>query len=144
MALIDNLLKVLNYRATLKREHFVSTDIVLELDEVKRRINEVIPAELGAIQEKVSENVAEESNKLKQSIREEILSELNSLKSRLDFLEEKFGPKWPPDVCRHCGERALRLAHAIPVPDSQGYMREDWRCEKCGKYDVKAYKPDAR
>jgi hypothetical protein len=159
MALIDNLLKVFNYRSILKRERLVSANIVVELDRLKKRANEDIPAELNAIEatlvedtkskidamaKKVSEDIDGQCNKLKQSITEEILSEFKSLKSRLDLLEKKLGDKWPPDVCRHCGERALRLAHAIPVPDSQGYMREDWRCEKCGKYDIKAYKPDIR
>jgi polyhydroxyalkanoate synthesis regulator phasin len=122
----------------------VSEEIPSELDALSRRVSEEIPSELDALKRRVSEEIPFEFDEFKRHVTEEILSKLDALKRRVSELEEKLGDKWPADVCRHCGERGLRLAHAIPVPDSQGYMREDWRCERCGKYDVKAYKPGNR
>jgi hypothetical protein len=70
----------------LKRELLVSS----ELDRLKKRVNEDIPAELkskiDAMTKNISEDIAGECNKLKQSITEETLTEFNSLKSRLDLL----------------------------------------------------------
>lgn len=63
--------------------------------------------------------------------------EVDSLKRRLADLEEKLGDKWPPDVCKFCGERATRLSDAYP-PDDKGIVRQAWRCEKCGQYEYRA------
>jgi hypothetical protein len=69
---------------------------------------------------------------------------VSALEKRIGALEEKLGGKWPADVCRYCGERGARLNHAIPRPNDQGFMIEDWKCEKCGKTDVRAHKPSTR
>jgi len=37
---------------------------------------------------------------------------VSALEKKLEELESKLGGKWPPDVCRLCGERAARLGHS--------------------------------
>ena len=170
MGLFDNLLKALDRIPIWKRlqevpfeldyiKQRVNVEIPFELDALKRRVREETLSELDAIKRHVSEEIASELSALKsrvneeslsdigalkRPVNEEILSQIDALNRRVSELEERLGDKWPADVCRHCGERGLRLAHAIPVPDSQGYMRENWQCEKCGKYDVRAYIPSSR
>ena len=151
MGLFDNLLKAFDRIPIWKRLQEVPSElddlnrrVSGELDALKRRVSEEIASELDVINRHVSEEIPSELSALKRHVNEEILSQLDALKRQVSELEEKLGNKWPADVCRHCGERSLRLAHAIPVPDSQGYMRENWQCEKCGKYDVKAYIPAGR
>jgi hypothetical protein len=75
---------------------------------------------------------------------QELPSEVEGLKARIAVLEEKLGDTWPPDICRRCGKRALRLWYTMPQPNDQGYMVEDWKCEECGKVDPKVYKPSTR
>lgn len=58
--------------------------------------------------------------------------EVETLKTRVEELEQKLGNKWPPSICKYCGERAARLWYAYPN-QSHGYRREDWKCELCGK-----------
>jgi ribosomal protein L37AE/L43A len=70
---------------------------------------------------------------------QELPSEVDILKRQVATLEEKLGGKWPPDVCRFCGERAVRLRASFG-PDTQGNMHENWECEKCQKTDVKLVK----
>jgi hypothetical protein len=154
MHLFDNLLKALGRIPIWKRfqevpfalddlKRRVSVEIPSELDS-QRRVSTEILSELDVLKRRVSEEIPCELDALKNRVNGEIISQLDALNRRVSDLEEKLGDKWPADICRHCGERGLRLAHAIPVPDSQGYMRENWQCEKCGKYDVKAYIPSSR
>ena len=75
---------------------------------------------------------------------QQVPTELHELKTRVAALEEKLGGKWPADVCRYCGQRGARLFYAIPRPNDQGFVVEDWKCEKCGKTDVRTYKPQTR
>lgn len=63
-------------------------------------------------------------------------SEVDGLRTRVDELESKLGGKWPPDVCRYCGERALRLASTYG-PTAKGKMQEEWKCNSCGQYDTR-------
>ena len=55
---------------------------------------------------------------------------LNALERRVAELEEKLGDTWPPDVCRACGERALRLYSTLG-PNDEGHMMENWNCSEC-------------
>jgi hypothetical protein len=73
---------------------------------------------------------------------QELPGEIDALKARMAFLEEKLGTKWPPDICRHCGERGLRLVGTSP--SGKEHIREDWKCEKCGQYEIKLVKPIVR
>jgi hypothetical protein len=152
MALLDKLIKALDRIPLWKRLRKLPSEIdsltrrireelPSELEDLKWRVSSEIPSELDTLKRRVGEEISSELSALRKCVNEEIPSQLDALKRRVSELEEKLGDKWPADVCRHCGERGLRLAHAIPVPDSQGYMRENWQCEKCGKYDVKAYIP---
>jgi hypothetical protein len=75
---------------------------------------------------------------------QELPGEVDELNKRVAALEQKLGKKWPGDVCRHCGEQTLRLDQAWPSADAKGYMKEQWKCQNCGKYDTKAYKPGPR
>jgi hypothetical protein len=63
-------------------------------------------------------------------------SETDELKARVSVLEEKLGGKWPADVCRACGERALRLA-STGGPDQKGNIEEVWSCGACGVVDLR-------
>ena len=40
----------------------------------------------------------------------EVPAEVDDLKERVASLEEKLGGKWPPDVCKRCGARTLRMS----------------------------------
>jgi hypothetical protein len=62
-----------------------------------------------------------------------------ALEKRVADTEEKLGSKWPPDVCKFCGERAARLIWAEPG-HSKGYKREDWRCAKCSATEMRSVK----
>jgi hypothetical protein len=54
---------------------------------------------------------------------QELPSEVDQLKKRVADLEEKLGGKWPPDVCRFCGERAVRMTFAAG-PNSKGQIEQ--------------------
>jgi hypothetical protein len=69
---------------------------------------------------------------------------MDALNARIAGLEEKLGDKWPADVCRYCGKRAVRLWYTIPRPNDQGFMIEDWKCGECGKTDTRTFKPTTR
>jgi hypothetical protein len=69
--------------------------------------------------------------------------EIDELKSRLAALEEKLAGKWPADVCRFCGERAVRLSHTLRAND-KGVIREEWTCEACGQTDTRSFKVGSR
>jgi hypothetical protein len=43
---------------------------------------------------------------------QELPSEVDQLKAKIADFETKLGGKWPPDVCKFCGERAARLANS--------------------------------
>jgi hypothetical protein len=45
---------------------------------------------------------------------QQVPNEVDELKAKVAALEEKLGGKWPPDVCRFCGERAVRLRQSSP------------------------------
>ncbi len=64
---------------------------------------------------------------------------LDDVEQRLADLEEKLGGKWPPDVCRFCGEREVRLNH-VAGPGDHGTMREEWVCGACGEADKRLVK----
>ena len=70
---------------------------------------------------------------------QQVPTEVDELKAKVAALEEKFGGKWPADVCRFCGERAVRL-YGSYGPDSKGNMQENWQCNACNKTDVKLVK----
>ena len=55
---------------------------------------------------------------------------ISELEKRVAELEGKLGGKWPPDVCKFCGTRALRLS-STRGPTVKGKMREDWKCAEC-------------
>ena len=63
-------------------------------------------------------------------------AEIDGLKSRVGELEEKLGGKWPADVCKYCGERAVRLQSKLG-PFDGGKMRESWRCSACNKTEAR-------
>src|ERR1700675_3702626 len=49
-----------------------------------------------------------------------------ALEKRVVDLEEKLGDKWPPDVCKFSGERAVRLTHARA--GDKGNVHQNWQC----------------
>lgn len=65
--------------------------------------------------------------------------EVDDLKRRVADLEEKLNGKWPADVCRKCGARALRLS-THRGPDMKGYVTEIWECGECHKTDHRRVK----
>lgn len=62
------------------------------------------------------------------------------LERRIADLEEKLGGKWPADVCKKCGERAMRENNVIG-PDAKGNMRHTWACSECGHHEDRLVKP---
>jgi len=71
----------------------------------------------------------------------EIPAEVDDLKQRLAVLEGQLNGKWPADVCRYCGARAVRLARQFGRPDIHGLMVEEWACGDCGRVDERRVKP---
>lgn len=62
------------------------------------------------------------------------------LEAKVAALEEKLNGKYPADVCRKCGDRAMRLNRTMG-PNTKGNMIESWKCEKCGSYEERQIKP---
>jgi uncharacterized protein with PIN domain len=62
-------------------------------------------------------------------------AEVDDLKTRVAELEQKLSGKYPPDVCKFCGERAARL-NAERGPHN-GKVTQSWRCESCGKFETR-------
>lgn len=60
----------------------------------------------------------------------ECAAQVPALERRLAELEQKLNGPWPPDVCRHCGERALRLGHSRPLEKAKG-VAQRWDCSAC-------------
>ena len=69
----------------------------------------------------------------------EVPAEVDDLKRRVAELEEKLNGKWPADVCRYCGERAVRLSDTRG-PNTQGIFTEYWDCASCGQSDRRPVK----
>jgi hypothetical protein len=69
---------------------------------------------------------------------QEVPSQVDDLEARVTALEEKLAGKWPPDVCRLCGERAARLARSHV--NDKGIIYEGWDCLACGQRDFRNYK----
>jgi uncharacterized protein with PIN domain len=68
---------------------------------------------------------------------QDIPAETDDLKRRVAELEEKLSGKWPADVCRSCGERALRLDRTLPQNRTTGTVEEWWICANCDKADIR-------
>ena len=60
--------------------------------------------------------------------------EIDELKRRVADLEGKLDGKWPPDVCRFCGERAVRLRTAMA--SDKATILERWHCGQCQSDDL--------
>lgn len=71
---------------------------------------------------------------------QEIPSEVDALKQRVLDLEGKLGGKWPGDVCKFCGARALRLSNARPINSNQ-MTEQRWKCETCERTEMRIVKP---
>ena len=71
---------------------------------------------------------------------QEIPAETDDLKQRVAALEEKLGGKWPADVCRFCGERAVRLDYTLVPNIKTGTVQEHWACSKCKKTEIRTTK----
>ena len=64
------------------------------------------------------------------------------LEKRVAALEQALGGKAPPEVCRFCGERAVRL-HRVQS-DEKGLVEENWKCVACSQIDVQVFRPPVR
>jgi len=64
---------------------------------------------------------------------------IDALEKKVAELEEKLGGKWPADVCKFCGERAVRLE--TTWPPNKGLIEQEWRCQKCGQYEHRSVRP---
>ena len=64
----------------------------------------------------------------------DVPEEVDDLKKRVAELENKLDGKWPPDVCRLCGERAARISgsHVEKVT-----VTEYWDCSACHERDFR-------
>jgi hypothetical protein len=69
---------------------------------------------------------------------QELPDEVDALARRISELEEKLGGKWPPDVCRFCGARAMRMSGAYGP--NKGMVEERWECSKCKRQDIRLIK----
>lgn len=70
----------------------------------------------------------------------EVPAEVDGLMRRVAELEVKLNGKWPADVCRYCGERAVRLT-THRGPDARGIVTEHWTCGECQKVDHRRVAP---
>ena len=61
---------------------------------------------------------------------------VDSLEKRVAELEQKIGPDWPPDVCKFCGKRSLRLTSTLG-PIDKGKMKQHWSCGECHNLEVR-------
>ena len=59
---------------------------------------------------------------------------VDALEKRVSDLEALLNGKVPPDVCKKCGERAMRLEDSRLVGEKPQRVREDWFCQACKKY----------
>jgi len=66
---------------------------------------------------------------------QQIPGEVDELKERIASLEERLGDKWPPDVCKFCGTRALRLRATFAA--DKGKVRQQWQCGECTKTEIR-------
>ena len=62
--------------------------------------------------------------------------EVDDITRRVAALEEMLGGKYPPDVCKFCGERSTRLTASLG-PMDKGKMQENWTCKECGQVEVR-------
>jgi len=67
----------------------------------------------------------------------EVPSEVDDLKKRVAALEEMLGGTWPPDVCKFCGKRAVRLQASFGAEAKTGKARQQWQCGKCGQIEIR-------
>jgi hypothetical protein len=65
---------------------------------------------------------------------------VKNLEMQVKDLEEKLNGKWPGDVCRSCGARALRYTSLLG-PDKGGVYREFWECTECHRQEERPIKP---
>jgi hypothetical protein len=63
---------------------------------------------------------------------------IDALAKRVEELEAKLGGKWPPDVCKYCGERAARMSFSSPEP--KGIARQEWTCGACDQVELRFVK----
>ena len=64
---------------------------------------------------------------------------LDAMERRVAVIEEKLDGPWPPDICKVCGERALRLMRS--VAKTTGNTVQYWGCERCRETEQRAIKP---
>lgn len=57
-------------------------------------------------------------------------SRVPELERRITELEEKLTGKYPPEVCKFCGERAVRMSMSYP-------KGSDWTCGVCRRVEVR-------
>lgn len=69
-------------------------------------------------------------------------AKVDGLEQRVAALEEMLSGRYPPEVCRKCGGRTLRLDKVFG-PDSKGLMREMWNCQEpaCNFHEERSIKP---
>lgn len=59
---------------------------------------------------------------------------LKALEEQVAALTARLDGPAPPDQCEHCGERALRLEHAIPHMQARPpTVVQRWTCAACRK-----------
>ena len=61
---------------------------------------------------------------------------LDGILTRLTDLEHKLGGKHPPDVCKFCGERQVRMSSQYPL-DKGALVNEEWTCAACNKTETR-------
>jgi len=66
----------------------------------------------------------------------ELPPEVDDLKQRVAALEEKLGGKWPPDVCKHCGARAVRMSGSR-ADEASKKVRQEWACRECNHVETR-------
>jgi hypothetical protein len=63
---------------------------------------------------------------------------IDALEKEIAELRERLGPsdKWPPDVCKACGARALRLGWTR-ADQTVKKIKQDWNCGECRAVEVR-------
>ena len=54
-------------------------------------------------------------------------AKIEALEKRVAELEEKLGGKWPPEVCKFCGERQVRMRWSRPTDKKMVQDRMEMR-----------------
>ena len=69
------------------------------------------------------------------------LARVTDVEKRVEELERKLGSDYPPDVCKFCGKREVRMTGSRAMDYKSGVVRQEWTCKACAREEVRTAKP---